>query len=80
MSSFYAIIYAHSDHTTGSLTFTGSRLISVTNVNHTKETEPVLKLRCEQIGLAQKIENITGAIDQTHQGAEGKITLQCNPI
>lgn len=70
VSSFYTIIYAHSDHTTGSLTFTGSKLISVTNVNHTKETEPVLKQRCEQIGLAKKIENITGAIGQTHQEAE----------
>ena len=75
VSSFYAIIYAHSEHTRGSLTFTGSKLISVTNVNHTKETEPVMKQCCEQIGLAQKIENITGAIDQTHQETGGKMTL-----
>ena len=80
VSSFYAIIYAHSEHTKGSLTFTGSKLISVTNVNHTKETEPVMKQCCEQIGLAQKIENITGAIDQTHQETEGKMTLQSIPI
>ena len=80
VSSFYAIIYAHREHTKGSLTFTGSKLISVTNVNHTKETEPVLRQRCEQIGLAQKIENITGAIDQTHQETEGKMTLQSIPI
>ena len=75
VSSFYAIVYAHRDHTTGSLTFTGSKLISVTHANQTEDTPPVLNQRCQQIGLVQKIENITGVIDQTHQEAEGKITL-----
>ena len=50
------------------------------NFNHTKETEPVMKQRCEQIDLAQKIENITGAFDQTHQETGGKMTLWCIPI
>ena len=75
VSSMYAIIYAHRDHTTGSITFTGSKLISVTNANQTEQTPPVLNQRCEKIGLVQKIENITSAIDQTHQKAEGKMTL-----
>ena len=34
-----------------------------------------MKQRCEQIDLAQKIENITGAFDQTHQETGGKMTL-----
>ena len=75
VSSMYAIIHAHRDHTTGSITFTGSKMISVTNANQTQEIPTVLNQRCEKIGLVQKIENITGAIDQTHQEAKGKMTL-----
>jgi len=74
VSSMYAIIHAHRDHTTGSITFTGSKMISVTNANQTQEIPTVLNQRCDKIGLVQKIENITGAIDQTHQEAKGDMS------
>ena len=76
-SQFYILVHAFESHRRGTLTLTGSNMISVRNQTETEQTESPNDLspiqnHCQQLGLYQKIENITTIVEKTgHELALG---------
>ena len=67
-SSFYTLVHAYKPHRSGSLSFTGSNLISVTN---TTEQEPEMS-QCQQKGLYYDISILKISINSSTQQTRGK--------
>ena len=67
-SSFYTLVHAYKPHRSGSLSFTGSNLISVTN---TTEQEPEMS-QCQQKGLYYDISILKISINSSTQLTRGK--------
>jgi len=73
VSTFYTIVHAYRSHPSGTLTFTGSNLISATNANQTEESMSVVTQHCEQIGLFDKMDDLQSAIEESQLDAQGNI-------
>ena len=67
-SSFYTLVHAYKPHRSGSVSFTGSNLISVTN---TTEQEPEMS-QCQQKGLYYDISILKISINSSTQLTRGK--------
>ena len=67
-SSFYTLVHAYKPHRSGSVSFTGTNLISVTN---TTEQEPEMS-QCQQKGLYYDISILKNSINVSTQLTRGK--------
>ena len=67
-SSFYTLVHAYKPHRSGSVSFTGSNLISVTN---TTDQEPEMR-QCQQKGLYYDISILKNSINVSTQLTRGK--------
>ena len=74
VSTFYTIVHAYRSHPSGTLTFTGSNLISATNANQTEDSMSLVTQRCEQIGLFDKMDDLQSAIEESQLDAQGIIS------
>ena len=65
-SSFYTLVHAYKPHRSGSLSFTGSNLISVTTVDDTEMSQ------CHQKGLYDDIAILKNYVKVASQQTRGK--------
>ena len=83
--TFYTLVHSYKAHDRGTLTFTGSNLISVSDtsgsssqstsspVTTTTEVSTPTNDRCQENGLYYEIDTLKSTIEQANQETKGKI-------